>query len=199
VREADSRDSGHLELGHVYERLKKLEDGQTIVQQTLQAVQLKLAEGPRFPTWLPASMVAIILFLAGQTGTAVWWASGTDSRVSSMPDMHARLTSAFNGMRSCEAATSTVQSEHVRMRDMIHRIDESCCKEIPVMLERLKALDERVAGRGEKGWNRDDHNLYAETVKARLDGLEQRLYAQEQRSQARDSWWDELKSKGTLK
>lgn len=67
------------------------------------------------------------------------------------------------------------------------------------MLERLKALDERVAGRGEKGWSRDDHNLYAETVKARVEGIEQRLYAQEQRSQARDSWWDELKSKGTLK
>lgn len=199
MREADSRDPGHLELGHVYERLKTLEDGQTIVQQTLQAVQLKLAEGTRFPTWLPASMVAIIIFLAGQTGTAVWWASGTDSRVSSMPDMHARLTSAFNGLRSCETATSTVQSEHVRMRDMIHRIDESCCKEMPVVLERLKALDDRVAGHCEKGWNRDDHNLYAETVKARLDGLEQRLYAQEQRSQARDSLWDALRSKGTLK
>jgi len=179
MRDEDTRDSDHLELGHVYERLKKLEDGQAKAQETLQAVQLKLTEvaatGARFPGWLPAAMVAIILFLAGQTGTAVWWASGVDTRVTGLPDLQARLTSAFNGMRNAETALSSVQSEHVRLRDLIHSMDRECCHEVPVIHERLKNLEGKIVGRSETGWHRPDHELYAQAMDERFKRLESEI------------------------
>ena len=84
TRETDSQDPHALELGHVYERLKKLEEGQKGVQDTLHAVQLKLAEGPRFPSWLPVIMVSILLFLAGQVIVGLIWGGRINSDVTNL-------------------------------------------------------------------------------------------------------------------
>lgn len=84
TRETDSQDPHALELGHVYERLKKLEEGQKAVQDTLHAVQLKLAEGPRFPNWLPVIMVSILLFLAGQVIVGLIWGGRINSDVTNL-------------------------------------------------------------------------------------------------------------------
>ena len=83
-RESDTQDPHALELGHVYERLKQLETGQKSMQDTLHAVQLKLAEGPRFPSWLPVIMVSILLFLAGQVVIGLLWGGRINSDVASL-------------------------------------------------------------------------------------------------------------------
>lgn len=84
TRDTDLQDPHNLELGHVYERLKKLEEGQGEVQKTLHAVQLKLAEGPRFPNYVPVLMASILLFLAGQVIIGLIWGGGINAEVSNL-------------------------------------------------------------------------------------------------------------------
>lgn len=181
-REEDVKDQHTLELGHVYDRLKKLEEGQGEQQKTLQAIQLKITEvaasGPRFPTWMPQVTVAILIFLMGQTGAAVWWASGINTEVASYAELKGRLTSAFQGMRSAETNIAAIQQEHVRIREIVHEVDKRCAG-TPVLAERLNALSEKVVGKTDNGWHKADHEQYAQYIEERFKRLEALISARQ--------------------
>ena len=73
------------ELRDIHKRIDTLHaEGQhqfSTVTERLHAIELRLADRPRFPLWLPASLTAIGLFLGGQTLGAVWWASAINEQV----------------------------------------------------------------------------------------------------------------------
>jgi len=176
-RETDikSTDPAQVELGHVYDRLKTLEEKQSEVQKTLHAVQLKLtevaAEGHRFPGWLPNLLGSILLVLVVQSAGAIWWASGVNSEVDSFRDLKGQLATTIAGMRSIESSIAAVQQEHVRMREVVHEVDRRC-QQNAVLEERLNALSEKVVGKTDKGWHRPDHEQYAQYVEERFKRLE---------------------------
>lgn len=177
TRESDlqSHDSAQVELGHVYDRLKKLEEGQAAAQGTLHALQIKLTEvaaaGYRFPGWLPNLLGSILIVLVAQSAGAIWWASGINSEVASFQEMKGRLTSAFQGMRSAETNVASIQQEHVRIRDVIHEVDRRC-QQNAILEERLNALSEKVVGKTDNGWHKADHEQYAQYIEERFKRLE---------------------------
>jgi hypothetical protein len=185
-------DPGQVELGHVYDRLKHLEDGQIQLQTSLQAVQLKLAEGPRFPAWLPVVMVSILLFLAGQTILGLRWSGNVDATLTAMlaekadiQDLKGRLTSAFSGMRNNDGTIGTIQGEHLRMRQELDNIQKRT----------LEGTDDR--------WRRRDDDARMADLQKYLDSqfgaIQGKVEKLERRAEERDKWWQMLWGTGVLK
>lgn len=88
MREEDHiNSSSHLELGHVYDRLSKLETEVKEVQKGQHRMEVAINSKPRFPAWA----AGIILTLGLQTATAIWWASGVNKDVSDLPALEMRL------------------------------------------------------------------------------------------------------------
>lgn len=184
-RESDMDTPNHLELGHVYDRLKKLEEGQNEVQKTLTAVQLKLAEGPRFPGWLPVVMVSILLFLAGQTTLGLIWGGGINAQVADLPDLKGRLTSAFQGMRTDDERILSVEKESLRIRQELDTIQKRT----------VEGTDDRWRRRDDEA-RMADLQKYLDAMFARVNA---RLDKEEKRSEERDKLWQQLLVKGSTK
>jgi len=182
-------------------------------------VEITLARGARFPPWAGGIVTALVV----QIGTTVWWASGINASVQGLPDLEQRLTSAFQGMRNSEAVVTTIQGEHLRMRQELDNIQRRTIEgtddrwrkrddearmaefqryldsEIKRIEERIGSIDSKVVGRGDAGWHRADHNSYAEMVEHRFKAVENNLSSHERRNVERDSWWRQLWSSGVIK
>jgi len=200
---------------HIDRATEKIDD----LSKRVAGLEKEVAGGPSFPMWAKGVVATIVL----QTFGAVWWASQIDARVETMPMLQDRLTSAFQAMRNSDSAVSTIQSEHLRMRQELDGIqkrtiegtddrwrkrdDESRMAEFQRYLdseikrieEKIATIDSKVVGRTDSGWHRSDHNNYAEMVEQRFKNVEKTLSNHESRNVERDGWWRQLWASGVVK
>jgi hypothetical protein len=185
LREEDSSSASNLELGHIHERLGKLESEIKEVRDGQHRMEVVMTSRPRFPAWLPTTMATILLFLVTQTLTAVWWASDVTRRVADVPALEQRLTSAFQGMRNNDTVIATIQSEHVRLRN-----------EMDIIQRRT------IEGTDDRWRKRDDEARMSELQKyldVKFAEIDRRVHKEEERSAERDRMWSSLISKGIVK
>lgn len=178
MRSDDMQDPSHTELGHVYERINTVERKLNELQDGQHRMEVALAGKPRFPVWLPTVMSAVLLFLAGQTLTAIWWASQITAEVSSFPALEQRLTSAFQAMRNSDATVAAMQAEHVRMRTELDGINKRT-----------------IEGTDDRWRKRDDVERMAQNERWVTDlfsSLVARLEKEERRSEERDRLWQQV-------
>ena len=155
---------------HVRESATKLDR----LTERVHGLETQIAGGPQFPLWAKGMVATILL----QTGAAFWWAGAIDERVNQVPDLSARLTSAFTAMRNSDVTVKQMEDEHIRMQSAVDALVKkalenqersiTCCGEMKVMSERVTALTSR-------------------------------LDVQERRSMERDKWWQTIWSSGVLK
>ena len=155
---------------HVRQSADKLDR----LTERVHGLETQIAGGPQFPLWAKGMVATILL----QTGAAIWWAGTIDERVAQVPDLAARLTSAFTAMRNSDTVVARIDDEHIRMQTMVDGLVRKamenqersivCCGE-------LKALDQRVIA------------------------VHERLEVQERRSMERDKLWQALGNSGLLK
>jgi hypothetical protein len=55
---------------------------------------------------------------------------------------------------------------------------------LPLLENRVKALEEKIVGQGPNGWHRQDHDLYAKMIDERNDRIRARLDAIEKKQEA---------------
>lgn len=162
---------------HIDRASQKVED----LTDRVTSLEKEVAGGPSFPLWAKGMVATLLL----QTAGAVWWAAQIDARVESMPQLQERLTSAFQAMRNNDSVIATMQSEHVRIRQELDGIQRRT-----------------IEGTDDRWRKRDDDAKMADLQRyldAQFKGLDERLNAQEVRSQEMDRRWQYLSGSGLLK
>lgn len=155
---------------HVRQSTDKIEK----LTDRIHAIETQLAGGPQFPLWAKGMVATILL----QTGAAFWWAGSVDQQVSMVPDLSARLTSAFQGMRNSDLTVQRMEDEHLRISAAVDALVKkamenqersiTCCADVAVLRERCLSMTER-------------------------------LETQEKRAGERDKWWQAVWASGIIK
>lgn len=165
-----------LELGHVYAKLESLESEQKEIRKGLHSVEVRLAEGRRFPMPMYGILATLTLSILGAAFLLYSELKLNTAATSELPELKERLTSAFTGMRSAEQTKAAILEEHVRLRGVITGMEHECCRQTPILGEKIKNLENRIVGQGPEGWHRKDHDLYAQAIEERFKRIEERLY-----------------------
>lgn len=159
----------HEELRDIYHRIDSLKEESerqhSSLIERLHALEVAIAAGSRFPAgaWVAAAgLFLTIIGIGFGTFSKLETAAISSDKAISLIETHMAGSSArFQTI----AAASTF-------------IDEWTAR-LPLLEERVKALEGKVVGQGPDGWHRRDHDLYAkmidernERVKVRLDAIE---------------------------
>jgi len=152
VREEDLEPrSTQVELRDIHARLDKMEQDNRSqfahFGDKLQALEVSLARGTRFPAAAWVATAALALTVLG-SGAGLYGQMLVTQRIA-------------------QEAADAIKAHIIEMGPAESLVWK--------MEERIKALENRIVGQGPDGWHRRDHETYARMVEAQIGAVERRL------------------------
>jgi hypothetical protein len=185
VRDIEEDETGvaarHNELRDIHHRIDSLKEENerqyNSLTEKLHALEVAIATGNRFPA---AAWVAAAALFLSVIGTAFV----TFSKLETAATSSAKAISLIEAhMAGSSARFETIQEASAFMANWNQRL--------PLLEERVKALEGRIVGQGPNGWHRTDHDLYARMIDERFARVGGQLEVVEKRQ---DQLCDRIKN-----
>jgi hypothetical protein len=171
VREGEAEDrTTQAELRDLHHRIDSLkEEGErqyASLTDKLHQLEVTLARGTRFPAAAWVAAAAIVLSTVG-TGAVLY------SKLVAADDHATKALSLI------EEHLKAAPAHRYNVERIGQQVDE-WRETVPLVAERVKALEARVVGQGPDGWHRRDHETYAAMVAEQVKALDRRVSVVEQ-------------------
>jgi hypothetical protein len=171
MRDEDAENRGtQAELRDLHHRIDSLKEEAerqySSLTDKLHALEVAIARGNRFPAAAWVAAAALVLSTVG-TGAVLYTKLETAN------------ASAGKALSLIEEHLKAAPAHRYNVERIGAQVDE-WRETVPLVAERVKALEARIVGQGPEGWHRRDHETYAAMVAEQVKALDRRVSVVEQ-------------------